>query len=414
MELRWILILAGVGIFAFLYFSGRPNKGRTPFDNVLGRGGKGRQPSDMRPADGNTDAQAYGNHAPDGYAAGAHPDAHPGSTAQMPSQYADHPGIQHDHHSAPPMPADNQYADSLAVEHGPAEYGDVDPLMEDPRQPPQSPHGAPPGYMADPYAAGAPHETSPGDHQLNAQNPSMGIDPGDMQRPADATQSYDQGPATYPGGYGDQHGYVGVEDQDPAMGYDMAPGVENQAPRAQQSGGLSNFLAQLSGGLLGRRGGANGKKGNGDALYSSNGVEPFLITLHVVAPDGQIIHGPRLQALFEQRGYHFGEMNIFHSLNQGSIVFSIAKMVEPGTFDQNDPASFETPGISMILQLPAPVVADVAFEVLISEAEELANVLGCSILDGDFSTLSQQTVQHMRDNVHQFMHRQRLAETVPS
>jgi len=137
-------------------------------------------------------------------------------------------------------------------------------------------------------------------------------------------------------------------------------------------------------------------------LYSSNGVEPFLITLHVVAPDGQIIHGPRLQALFEQRGYHFGEMNIFHSLNQGNIVFSIAKMVEPGTFDLNDPASFETPGISMILQLPAPVAANVAFEVLISEAEELASVLGCSILDGDFSTLSQ------------FMHRQRLAETVPS
>ena len=28
MELRWILILAGIGIFVFLYFSGRPKKRR--------------------------------------------------------------------------------------------------------------------------------------------------------------------------------------------------------------------------------------------------------------------------------------------------------------------------------------------------------------------------------------------------
>jgi len=398
MELRLILILAGVGIFAFLYFSGRSNKSRVPFDNVLGNGfgNKGRHShspdahsSHPNPGGQNFE-QGYDNQSSDGYAGGGYANADPqyGPSAQMPpANYADHPGVQLDHHSAPTLPADNLYADSVAGGHPTttSHNSEVDPLMDDPRAQPQP----------------------------------MGIDPGDMQRPAGPVQNYGNGPDGYP----DQQGYPGGQaggqdyaDPDPAMGYDMAPGVDaSHAPRAQQGGGLSNFLAQLSGGLLGRaKGGAGRKKGDADALYSSNGVEPFLITLHVVAPDGQIIHGPRLQALFEQRGYHFGEMNIFHSLNQGNIVFSIAKMVEPGTFDLNDPASFETPGISMILQLPAPVAANVAFEVLISEAEELASVLGCSILDGDFSTLSQQTVQHLRDNVHQFMHRQRLAETVPS
>jgi len=403
MELRWILILAGVGIFAFLYFSGRPNKSRTPFDNVLGNGfgNKGRHPqsADAHPSHPNPNhggrsyEPSHDNPGSDGYAGGTYPNADPhyAPSSQMPpANYADHPGIQHDHHSAPTLPADNVYADNVAGGHPTAtspatsHYSDVDPLMQDPHAQPHS-----------------------------SQHPSMGIDPGDMQRPADPTQAYGHGAD----GYADQQGYSGGQAggqdyADPAMGYDIAPGVD--ASRSQQGGGLSNFLAQLSGGLLGRARGGAGKKGDADTLYSSNGVEPFLITLHVVAPDGQIIHGPRLQSLFEQRGYHFGEMNIFHSLNQGNIVFSIAKMVEPGTFDLNDPASFETPGISMILQLPAPVVADVAFEVLISEAEELASVLGCSILDGDFSTLSQQTVQHLRDNVHQFMHRQRLAETVPS
>jgi len=372
MELRWILILAGGGIFAFLYFSGRPNKSRTPFDNVLGNGfgNKGRHPqsADAHPSHPNPNhggrsyEPSHDNPGSDGYAGGTYPNADPhyAPSSQMPpANYADHPGIQHDHHSAPTLPAENVYADNVAGGHPTAtspatsHYSDVDPLMQDPHAQPHS-----------------------------SQHPSMGIDPGDMQRPADPTQAYGHGAD----GYADQQGYPGGQAggqnyADPAMGYDMAPGVD--ASRSQQGGGLSNFLAQLSGGLLGRARGGAGKKGDADTLYSSNGVEPFLITLHVVAPDGQIIHGPRLQSLFEQRGYHFGEMNIFHSLNQGNIVFSIAKMVEPGTFDLNDPASFETPGISMILQLPAPVVADVAFEVLISEAE-------------------------------QFMHRQRLAETVPS
>ena len=250
-------------------------------------------------------------------------------------------------------------------------------------------------------------------HRSEAAAP-FDLDPNDMQRPADAQWSGDSEAASP---YPDTHNAPGSLDGNitPAN----HPGQSAAQAPASRGSGFGGFLSQLSGGLIGksRSGvtpGVTPTGPDGQSLYASHGVDPFLITLHIVAPEGQIIHGPRLQALFEQRGYHFGEMNIFHSLNQGSIVFSIAKLIEPGTFDVNDPASFETPGITMILQLPAPIAADVAFEVLISEASELATALGCSILDGDHSTLSRQTIQHLRDNVHQFMHRQRLAETVPS
>ncbi|MEE9319907.1 MAG: cell division protein ZipA C-terminal FtsZ-binding domain-containing protein [Granulosicoccus sp.] len=149
-------------------------------------------------------------------------------------------------------------------------------------------------------------------------------------------------------------------------------------------------------------------EGSGTAYASK------IITLHVVAPPDTLLNGPQLLNVFEQRGYHFGEMNIFHSMHEEKTVFSVAKMVEPGFFDINDTESFATPGITLILQLPGPVPADVSFEVLISEAFEMAGELGATVLDGDRSTLSKQSVQHMRESIYEYMHRQKYFGSVPS
>jgi len=151
-----------------------------------------------------------------------------------------------------------------------------------------------------------------------------------------------------------------------------------------------------------------GRKANDDAYASK------IVTLHVVAPEGQLMNGGHLLEQFEQRGYHYGDMNIFHSMHEGKTVFSVAKLVVPGTFDINDVDSFQTPGISLILQLPGPVPADVAFEVLLSEAHEIADTLGATVLDADRSTLSKQTVQHMREGINEYMHRQKYFSSVPS
>jgi len=70
-----------------------------------------------------------------------------------------------------------------------------------------------------------------------AQPQPMGIDPGDMQRPAGPVQNYGNGPDGYP----DQQGYPGGQaggqdyaDPDPAMGYDMAPGYELAEKKVMQ------------------------------------------------------------------------------------------------------------------------------------------------------------------------------------
>ena len=58
------------------------------------------------------------------------------------------------------------------------------------------------------------------------------------------------------------------------------------------------------------------------------------------------------------------------------------------------------------------MAADVAFEVLISEASGLAQHLGGVVLGSDRSTLSNQAVSHMREDILEYMHRQRYFSNV--
>ena len=82
-------------------------------------------------------------------------------------------------------------------------------------------------------------------------------------------------------------------------------------------------------------------------------------------------------------------------------------MVKPGVFDIDDMSNFTTPGITLFMRLPISLDADVAFDFLIREATELADELGGQLRDADRSTLSKQTIQHMREDIQQYVFRQK-------
>lgn len=135
--------------------------------------------------------------------------------------------------------------------------------------------------------------------------------------------------------------------------------------------------------------------------------EEKIISLNVMAFEGQMLDGAELYAVFTQRGYQFGEMGLFHSRYKDRTIFSIVNMIEPGSFDISTIETAQTPGITLFLQLPGPIAADVLFEVLVSEASDMARVLGATVHDSDRSTLTKQTVQHMREDIYQYMHREK-------
>ena len=144
----------------------------------------------------------------------------------------------------------------------------------------------------------------------------------------------------------------------------------------------------------------------GEPAVSDPGEEK-IISLSVVAPEGYVLDGAQLYKVFVQRGYEHGEMGIFHSRYKDKTIFSIVNMVEPGSFDLESIDSMQTPGITLFLQLPGTIAADVLFEVLVSEAGDIARALGGTVLDSQRSTLTKQTIQHMREGIYEYMHRQK-------
>ena len=227
------------------------------------------------------------------------------------------------------------------------------------------------------------------------------VDPGDFSRPGMPDQ-VSSGPSSLDFELGD----LDVDDN-PGRSHDSSPGFTSLAQK------IESFGERLSPNRRQRVAASRP-----DDIDESTQPVPEqiskIITLHVMAPQNSVFDGARLFDVFNQRGYHFGDMNIFHSIHEGNTVFSIAKMVKPGFFDFDDIESFVTPGISFILQLPGPVPADVSFEVMVSEAYEMASELNGVVLDGDRNNMSKQTFQHMQEGVYEYMHRQKYFSNAPS
>ncbi|MCB1754892.1 MAG: hypothetical protein KDJ38_05195 [Gammaproteobacteria bacterium] len=141
--------------------------------------------------------------------------------------------------------------------------------------------------------------------------------------------------------------------------------------------------------------------------------EEKIISLNVMAYDDDVLDGAELYAVFSQRGYEFGDMGLFHSRYKGRTIFSIVNMVEPGSFELETIDSLQTPGITLFLQLPGPIAADVLFEVLVSEASDIARALGATVRDSQRSTLTKQTIQHLRESIYEYMHREKYFGSRP-
>jgi len=128
-----------------------------------------------------------------------------------------------------------------------------------------------------------------------------------------------------------------------------------------------------------------------------------LIVLSVMAPSGHPFRGSALRAAFERAGLEFGEMDIYHRLTLVSgrrlPVFSVASAVKPGTFDPGAMENFSTPGLSLFLQLPAPVGGVEAFDDLINTAERLAAELGGVLRDREHHALNHQMLMQVRQQI---------------
>ena len=140
-----------------------------------------------------------------------------------------------------------------------------------------------------------------------------------------------------------------------------------------------------------------------------------VVTLFVLAPTGVPFPGSFIFEAMETAGLQYGDMSIFHCIDRqrgsGEPLFSVANMVEPGTFDLSAMTTFTTSGLVLFLQLPGPVDPVQAFDRMVDAARSLADSLGGTVCDATRSALTNQTIGHMREDVIDYQLRQRVAKT---
>lgn len=138
-----------------------------------------------------------------------------------------------------------------------------------------------------------------------------------------------------------------------------------------------------------------------------------VIVFNLMAKTGFEFEGRALLAALMQEGLKLGEMDIFHRYhdNDGDapILFSLANMVVPGTFNLSQMDGFSTPGVSMFLSLPIQGDSISAYENLVKTATNLAMYLDGDLKDESRSVLTKQNIEHARQRVVEYERKRKLA-----
>ncbi len=139
-----------------------------------------------------------------------------------------------------------------------------------------------------------------------------------------------------------------------------------------------------------------------------------VIILHVMARDSVGFPGKDILEILLACDLRFGDMSFFHRHEQqagrGPIQFSVANMLQPGVFDIDNMDAMHTRGLVFFLTLPGPDNMTQAFDYMLETAKTVARNLDGELLDESRSVLTQQAVEHSRQQIRELERRLRVRD----
>ena len=117
----------------------------------------------------------------------------------------------------------------------------------------------------------------------------------------------------------------------------------------------------------------------------------------------QRVAGTRLLEVLQEEGLQHGKYDVFHRLHtDGLSIFSVASMLEPGTFDLQKMPELQYPGLTLFAQLPGPVPGMHALNELVACAKRLQQALNGTLQDERGVPLTVHRIERLRQEVREF------------
>jgi cell division protein ZipA len=125
-----------------------------------------------------------------------------------------------------------------------------------------------------------------------------------------------------------------------------------------------------------------------------------VIVLYILASPHNQLAGDKINSAAQASGLEFGKMNIFHRLDDvGKSVFSLANMVEPGSFDADAMHEIQTPGIIFFMQISAVADPDDVFDDMLECAYHISEMLDAQLCNRKRQPLTQSDAEEYRELV---------------
>ena len=136
----------------------------------------------------------------------------------------------------------------------------------------------------------------------------------------------------------------------------------------------------------------------------NSGQEEEVIILSLMAEQGSSFNGMQLLDAMEMCGLSYGEMGIFHytDLDSGKTLFSVANVLEPGSFDMEQIGELETPGLALFMRLPAPVDGERALLTFVQQARQLREKLSGLLTDSQRRELTRETLDELKEKARRY------------
>jgi len=127
-----------------------------------------------------------------------------------------------------------------------------------------------------------------------------------------------------------------------------------------------------------------------------------IVVLYILPKPEQMLLGSQINSAAQAMGLSFAEMNIFHYKADGRSVFSLANMLEPGSFDADTMHDLKTTGLTIFMQMVKGDPLDDLTEML-QRSYQLAGLLDARLCNHRREPLTEQDAENYRTQVAAFI-----------